>query len=200
MAAPKWKVAGDYFEACNCNASCPCIFLSPPTEGYCDGEAAWHIEKGSFGEVELDGFNVMMAFHAPGTMIDGGWKVALYIDDRGNTQQQEALAQIFSGQAGGQPAALASLVKEVLGVGPATIDYKINGKKRSLKVAGISEAEVEEVEGAGGKRIEIHNAPMALANPEIQAKSVRARLSDKGLSFDLAGKNSFIAPFTYEGP
>jgi hypothetical protein len=28
-----WKVSGSYFETCNCEAACPCIFLSPPTSG-----------------------------------------------------------------------------------------------------------------------------------------------------------------------
>ncbi len=33
--APKWQAKGDYFETCNCETLCPCIFLSPPTEGNC---------------------------------------------------------------------------------------------------------------------------------------------------------------------
>ena len=28
-----WKLEGLYFEACNCDAACPCVFLSPPTMG-----------------------------------------------------------------------------------------------------------------------------------------------------------------------
>lgn len=31
--APNWNAKGDYFETCNCQTLCPCIFLSPPTEG-----------------------------------------------------------------------------------------------------------------------------------------------------------------------
>jgi hypothetical protein len=30
-----WNVEGTYIEACNCEAACPCIFFSPPTEGEC---------------------------------------------------------------------------------------------------------------------------------------------------------------------
>ena len=33
--AQEWKVTGTYFEACNCDVACPCIFLSPPTTGEC---------------------------------------------------------------------------------------------------------------------------------------------------------------------
>ncbi len=67
-------------------------------------------------------------------------------------------------------------------------------------MADVAEAEVEEVAGAAGQRIEIHNAPLSLANPEIQAKTLHARFSDKGLSFTIDDKNSYIAPFAYEGP
>lgn len=198
--AEKWQVSGDYFEACTCDQTCPCIFLSAPTQGYCDALVGWHVERGSYGNVKLDGLNVVMAGHWPGKMIEGGARVALYLDEKGDEGQRQALTQIFSGQAGGPPAAIGALVSEVLGVSPAPIEYRIEGKKRGLRVADVAEAEVEEVEGAGGQRIEIRNAPFSISNPEIQAKTLHARFSDKGLSFSIADKNSYIAPFAYEGP
>jgi hypothetical protein len=198
--AEKWQASGDFFDACTCDQTCPCIFLSPPTEGYCDAVVAWHVERGTYGNVKLDGLNVVMAGHWPGKMIDGGASVALYVDEKGSEEQREALAQIFSGQAGGPPAALAALIGEVLGVGPAPIEYKIEGKKGSLRVGNIAEAEVEEVEGAEGQRVEIHNAPFGMSNPLIQGKALHARFNDKGLSFSIAEKNSYIGPFAYEGP
>jgi len=29
--AEDWSVSGSYMEACNCEAACPCVMLSPPT-------------------------------------------------------------------------------------------------------------------------------------------------------------------------
>ena len=52
-----WMLEGDYFEGCNCNSVCPCIFLQDPDEGYCNLTIAWHIEKGHYGAVELDELN-----------------------------------------------------------------------------------------------------------------------------------------------
>ena len=46
--SPDWRIEGDYFDGCNCKSTCPCIFALDPTEGYCKGLAAWHIEKGHF--------------------------------------------------------------------------------------------------------------------------------------------------------
>lgn len=97
-----WSVNGTYFEACNCAAACPCVFLSAPTEGNCTVVVAWHIDKGSFEGASLDGFNVALLAHSPGHMLQTKWKVALYLDSRASVDQQKALGQIFSGQAGGR--------------------------------------------------------------------------------------------------
>jgi hypothetical protein len=32
----KFRVEGDYFEACSCKVMCSCIFLAPATEDHCD--------------------------------------------------------------------------------------------------------------------------------------------------------------------
>ena len=46
--AVDWKLDGMYFEACNCDAACPCVFLSAPTTGECTVIIGWHIEDGTF--------------------------------------------------------------------------------------------------------------------------------------------------------
>ena len=56
---PKWRVQGDWFDTCNCSVPCPCTFAQPPTTGECEGILAWHINKGSYGDVRLDGLSVM---------------------------------------------------------------------------------------------------------------------------------------------
>ena len=103
-----WHLDGTYFEACNCDVACPCIFLSAPTEGECTVLVAWHIDRGRDGEVSLDGLNAAMAVHAPGHMMQTKWRAALYLDERASEPQQQSLTKIFGGQAGGHPAVLAS--------------------------------------------------------------------------------------------
>ena len=98
--AESWKVNGTYFESCNCATACPCVFLSTPTEGNCTVLLAWHIERGKFGATSLDGLNAALVAHTPGHMMKTKWKVALYLDQRANAEQQKALGGIFSGQAG----------------------------------------------------------------------------------------------------
>ena len=69
--AEKWNVAGTYFEACNCDVACPCVFLSQPTTGECKALIGWHIDEGNQGDVSLDGLNVALYVHSPGNMVEG---------------------------------------------------------------------------------------------------------------------------------
>ncbi len=196
----EWKVNGTYFEACNCNAACPCIFLSPPTTGECKVLIGWHVNKGNFGDTTLDGFNVVLYAHSPGTMTEGNWKAALYLDESASEAQRNALTQIFSGQAGGHPSVLASFISEVVGVKSTPIEYKAEGKRRSLRIPGVAEAEIEAMEGQGGADITVTNHPLcvATAQPAVVAKSKRTSYNDYGLQLEVSEKWGAYSPFTYQ--
>ena len=121
-------VEGDYFEVCNCDVSCNCIWLGAATQDNCDVLLAWHVISGNKDGVDLSGLNAVMAVHSPQRMTDGGWRVALYLDDRASAEQSEALGAVFSGGAGGHLAGLGPLIGEVAGVRPASITFeKSNG-------------------------------------------------------------------------
>jgi hypothetical protein len=153
--AIKWQLAGTYFETCNCEVACPCVFLSAPTTGECTLLVGWHIERASFDNVTLDGLKVALAVYSPGHMAHVKWKAALYFDDKANEAQQQALTQIFTGQAGGHPGMLVSLVGEVLGIKSVAIDYHAEGKRRRMRLADVAEAEIEALAGQGGADITI---------------------------------------------
>ncbi|MFQ5914758.1 MAG: DUF1326 domain-containing protein [Nitrospinota bacterium] len=200
--APKWNLSGTYFETCNCEPACPCVFLSPPTEEECTLFVGWHVHRGNFGDVTLNGFNVALAVHSPGHMAKNKWKVALYLDERASEEQSDALTQIFSGQAGGHPQTLASFVGEVLGVKSAAIDYRAEGKKRSVNIAGVAEAEIEALSGQGDMDITVNNHPLCIApgQPAVVAKSKKLTYRDHGLTWEVSEKNGFFSGFAYEGP
>lgn len=198
--AESWKVNGTYFEACNCAAACPCVFLSAPTEGSCTVILAWHIDQGSFGNTSLNGLNVALLAHTPGHMMQTKWKVALYLDERANADQQKALGGIFSGQAGGHLAVVAPLIGEVMGVKAVPIEYAAKGKQRSLRIPKIAEADIEALEGQGGALVTIQNHPFTAVpgQPAVVSTSKRLKISDYGLSLDLNGKNGFYSAFAYQ--
>jgi len=198
--ADNWKVRGTYFEACNCSIACPCNFTNAPTEGECKVVVAWHVDEGSYGDLDLAGLNVALFAYAPGHMLETKWKVALYIDERASQEQMEALAKIFSGQEGGHLAALGPLIGEVLGVKSVPIDYRAQGTSRSVRIGDIADVEVEAFIGQGDKPVEVHNVPFTVVPdvPLVLAKSKHCRYDDYDLSVDISERNGYYSAFTYQ--
>lgn len=194
-----WNLAGTYFETCNCEAACPCVFTSPPTEGNCTVLVAWHIKQGKFGEVALDGLNVALAVHTPGHMLQTKWKAAAYFDENASQAQNDALHAIFSGKSGGHPATLASFIGEIVGARNVAMRYENDGKHASLTIPGIVGAEIEALEGQAGKPITVDNHPLCIApgKPATVARSKTFGFKDFGMDWKLSGRNGFLSEFDY---
>ncbi|HEU4445735.1 MAG TPA: DUF1326 domain-containing protein [Nitrososphaeraceae archaeon] len=217
--SPDWRLEGDYFDGCNCKSICPCIFALDPTEGDCKGLAAWHIEKGHFtnwtnsdrnsnasnNSINLASLNVVISVRAPGNMLTGSkWKIALYLDEKANNDQKEALTKIFTGQVGGEFfAEMLSRIGEILGTKSVPIEFNIEGKKRrKIKIPSIAEMEIEGLAGSNPD-IEPKVVNPAFSNTPgidpIIARSTRHIYNDHGLEWDNSGKNAFYSRFAY-GP
>jgi hypothetical protein len=195
-----FAVEGDYFEVCNCDVSCNCIWLGSATQDHCDVLLAWHVTSGYQDGTDLSGLNAVMTVRSPKRMTDGGWKVALYLDDRASAEQSEALGAVFSGGAGGHLAGLGPLIGEVAGVRPATITFEKTGGSLHAEVAGALSMSSDQVTGMDGQQpAVIANAPFgAVPQPVRQAHA-------KDVSYhgywtaDFSGTNSFVTDFRYEG-
>jgi hypothetical protein len=125
---PAWRLTGDWFDLCRCRVPCGCTFAQPPDEGQCDGILAWHVREGNYGDVVLDGLNVVMVGSFQGNIWTGeatNSAAGFFMDERAHEQQREALQTIFGGQAGGWPAGFAQLMEEVRGIEFAPIDFEI---------------------------------------------------------------------------
>jgi len=203
LASHNWKLHGDYFEGCNCDSICPCIFLSDPDKGYCNLTAAWHIENGHYDDTELNGLNAVAVFVAPGNMFTGPkMKVAFYLDKNASQEQTDALSKIFSGAAGGFFAAAAKLIGEMVGIKSAPITFGMEGKRRWLHIPEYLNLEIEAVKGSDpNKDSSVTNPAFSLTpgNDAIIARSTKYSYKDHGFEWDSSGKNGFYSKFNY-GP
>lgn len=197
--ANDWKLKGSYFETCDCEAACPCNFLGPPTYGTCTVLVGWHIDEGTFAGTRLDGLSVAFVAHSPGHMLKTKWKVALYLDNRATKAQSDALAQIFSGKAGGLMEKLSGFIGEVAGVRSVPITFHSEGRKRSIRVGEVALADIEAIDGPDGRDTVIHNPPLNLSpgEPLVVARSKRYHFADYGMSIEISNRNGFYAPFAY---
>jgi len=195
-----FSVRGDYFEACNCDISCSCIWLGPATQDVCNLFLAWHVHDGQKDDVDLSGLNAVMTVRTSKQMTDGIWRVALYLDDRATPEQSEALGAVFSGGAGGHLAALGPLIGEVVGVAPASISFDRSGRSLKATVGDVLSMESEEMVGMDGSNPSVITNPLlgVVTQPMTQARAGAVRYSDHW-DAEFSGTNSFITDFAYEG-
>ncbi|MEZ5341199.1 MAG: DUF1326 domain-containing protein [Acidimicrobiales bacterium] len=196
-----WAVNGSYFEACNCEAACPCVFLSPPTTGVCTVLIGWHIDEGHFENIALDGLNVALAVDSPGHMVDTPWRAAVYLDDRASEEQSVALASVFSGAVGGHPAVLAAHIGEILGVVSAPISFESDKATRALRIGDVADVKIMAIAGQGGSPVTIGNHPLCIGPgfDAVVARSEHLRFTDHGYEWELSAKSGFFSPFSYGG-
>jgi hypothetical protein len=201
MTGKNWKLEGDYFESCNCDTVCPCVFLGNPDRGECDVILSWHIERGQFDNTSLDGLNVVAVFHTPGNMWTGPkWKAALYLDERATKEQADALGKIYSGQVGGFFGVIAGFIGELAGVRQVPIKFEVEGKSRTLQIPSAIDLTIEGLEGADkSKEVTISNLPIhAVQNiAAVVAKSTKNSYNDHGMKWDNSGKSGFYSRFAY---
>ncbi|MET7702942.1 DUF1326 domain-containing protein [Streptomyces sp. NPDC005485] len=211
VTIPAWHVAGDWFDVCKCDIPCPCSFAQPPTTGECEGILVWHIREGSYGDVRLDGLNLVMVASFVGNI----WAehsdayAALILDERADDRQREAIQMIFGGQAGSWPAEMMSMAAmEVRGMEFAPIEVEIDEDRAAWRatVPGLVEARAEALSGPTspeGVRVQSTGLPGCETGPGGLATWGRAttdRADAFGFSWNRSGQSSKTITFDWSGP
>jgi hypothetical protein len=207
---PKWHLAGDWFDVCKCTIPCPCTFAQAPSEGDCEGILVWHVRDGSFGEVGLDGLNVVALGVFEGNIWLGETKatMGIYIDERADERQREALQIIFGGHAGGWPGEFANTIGEVRGIEYAPITFEIADDLAywAAEIPGKAKARAEALTGPTtlpGQRVQLHSPPGAEVGPGQIATWGTATIDQAdgfGFNWKREGRSSKHFPFDWEGP
>ena len=180
MATPSWSISGQYFETCSCDFVCPCItgqMAARPSKGSCTFAMAMQIERGSFGNVPLDGIAFVVLGYTPEEMAKGNWSVGLVIDERANAEQREAVTAIASGAAGGPMAPLSGLIGKFLGAEQAPIRIDRSGLKFAVKAGNLVDMAAE---GQKGDRSERDRAdvPRQHRPPCLEPPRSRSRVEE----------------------
>jgi hypothetical protein len=207
---PDWNAKGEWFDVCKCSIPCPCTFAQPPTEGECDGILAWHINEGKYGDVDLSDLSVVAIAGFKGNIWESAtdsW-IGLYIDERADEAQRDALGKIWGGEAGGWMAGFAELIEEVKGIEYAPIDFHVDEDLASwrVEIPGKALGEAEALGGPTtpeGARVQVHNAGGAEVGPgQIATYGVATtdRNDGFGAKWERSGKSSKHFPFDWSGP
>jgi hypothetical protein len=207
---PEWHLAGDWFDICSCDIPCPCEFAQAPTNNACQGMLVWHVRKGRYGDVRLDGFNLLAlaAFEGNIWAGEGKARMGLFIDERADQRQRDALQMIFGGEAGGWPAAFAANIGEVLGIEFVPITFEVAGDLAfwQAEIPGRVVGRAEALTGPTtppGKRVQMINPPGSEVGPGQIAtwgRSQEVRTKGFGLNWTGESRSSKHIPFDWTGP
>ncbi|MGH2772893.1 MAG: DUF1326 domain-containing protein [Actinomycetota bacterium] len=207
--SPKWYLRGDWFDVCKCNIPCPCYFAQTPTTGDCEGVLAWNIREGRFGDVVLDGFSVIALASFVGNIWGGETKanMGIFIDERADPAQREALQTIFGGQAGGWPGGFAEMIGDMRGIEFAPIEFEVSEDLQSwsASIPGKVESRAEALVGptSGGKLVQVHNPPGSEVGPgavATQGVAVMDKADGFNFKWERSGQSSKHMTFDWSGP
>jgi hypothetical protein len=195
-----WRVAGSYFEACNCEAVCPCRRHGDTgggrsTYGICDFALSWLVTDGGYGGFDLSQRQVVMAGSYDDDELDKPWRVALYIDDQADRAQHQALSAIFLGRAGGGTLRnFASTIGEVYAVRAARILLTHSAGHERIEAGDyvrVSTLRPADTEGPVSCGIPGHDHPgTELVTGDFQ-------VSDVPLRWEVTGRCGFATQFAY---
>lgn len=209
---PKWNLSGDWFDVCKCNIPCPCLFAQTPSYGDCEGVMAYHIKHGQYGEISLDGLNVLILDFFKGNVWAGKTKVdiALFFDESANEEQRKAMNMIFTGKAGGFMGQFANLIGDVRGLEYASIKFEVAEDLAywSAEIPGKVFAKGEALTGPmtpPGKRVQTINAPGSEVGPGTVATWGTAVTDEVNVPYfryewKRSGRSSKHIAFNWSGP
>ena len=207
---PEWQLVGDWFDICSCDIPCPCEFAQAPTNNTCQGMLAWHIRNGHFGAIQLNDLSLLALAAFEGNIWAGETKavMGLFIDERADEQQREALQSIFSGQAGGWPASFAAIIGEVRGVEFVPITFEVAGDLAfwRAEIPGKVMGRAEALTGPTtppGQRVQTINPPGSEVGPGQVAtwgQSTEVRTEGFGFRWTGESRSSKHIPFDWSGP
>jgi len=172
----------------------------PADNERCRVVLVFHVASGEIEGVDVSNLTVAVLADTPRQMLDGQWRVGVFMDAAASPKQREKLGAAFSGKLGGPMAGLAPLIGEMLGMEVVPIEYRDDGRRHRVKIGNAAEIEIEDFVPPGSPTGEVSKITGAFhpANSTLTiAKATKSRVKAFGLEFSNDGKNGHSAPFSW---
>lgn len=192
--AQGYQLEGTLLEVCSCETLCPCWIGEDPDQGTCDTVIAYNLTSGTIRGVDVSGLSLVNVAHVPGNILEGNWRVAMYVSEEATDEQMNAILDAFGGKLGGPLADLAQLIGEVVGVERAPVSHSISDGAGTLKVGDKVDCAMAPYRGPDGSITTLNNsifstvpgAPAYVAKAEYE----RIDIPEHGYQWELEGKNA----------
>jgi hypothetical protein len=171
---------------------------------------AYHVREGAYGDTGLNRLNViaLAMFTGNAWARENPVSLGIFMDQRANEPQREALQMVFSGRAGGWMGIFAELMGEVRGLEfvPITFEVAEDLAFWRAEIPGRLKAFAEALSGPTtppGTRVQLLNAPGSEVGPGqvvTWGKAVDNEVDGFGFHWSWAGRSSKHIPFDWTGP
>ena len=197
-----WRIAGGYFESCNCEAICPCRMVAGvpggrSTNGVCFGALSWQVEEGHAGDVDLGGLDAALVYRYSDDEERSPWTFNVHVDERGDERQRAALGDILVGKIGGSLILALPWVRKpatLLEVKTSRIEVEIGPKLNELRIGSAVEMRAStpfETDDRVSCIVPGHHR----AGTELVAD--HQRVADGPFEWELTGNCAFVTRFEY---
>jgi hypothetical protein len=197
----EWRIAGRYFESCNCEAICPCRMIGGrpggrSTYGECLGVLAWAIDDGIADGVELGGLLAGLTLRYDDDEPGSPWRFILHVDERAASEQADALRGIFLGERGGDVMRLPWLRKpsELIEVRSSAIALTADGPGYELRIGAA-------VDVRANRPVETDETVACVIpgyeRPGTELYTEHFVVDDTPYAWELAGNCAFATDFDY---
>jgi hypothetical protein len=197
-----WRIAGRYFESCNCDAICPCRTIGGrpggrSTAGICFGALSWLIDDGQAGGVELAGLCAALLFRYDDDEPGSPWRFVVHVDARGDGPQRAALTNILLGRLGGDDVLRLPWVRkpsDLLEVKTSAVEIRHGPAGYELRVG-------EEVALGAKRAVPTDESVTCIVpghhEPGTELYADRFSVGDSPFEWELAGNCAFASNFAY---
>ena len=199
-----WRIRGNYFESCNCDAICPCRRIDGvpggrSTHGVCMGVLSWLIEEGAADGTDLSGLPVALAGRYSDDEPGSPWTWILYLDVRASAEQRTALEGIFTGRFGGDVGShfpWAWKASELVAVRSVEIDVDHTRRRQRLRIRNRVSVRIRD-RYRGGETVTCVIPGHERAGNELVAEELV--VEDGPLAFNYRGVCGYGSTFDYTG-
>ena len=199
-----WHLRGSYFEACNCEAICPCRRIDGTpggrsTHGVCMGVLSWLIADGAAGDVDLAGLPVALAIRYSDDEPGSPWSWILYLDAHATGEQRAALEAIFSGELGGDALThfpWAWKASQRVAVRSVAIDVEHTRRRQRLRIRDKVSVQIRD-RHPGAETVTCIIPGHDREGEELITD--RLTVSDETLAFSYSGVCGYATTFDYTG-
>ena len=198
----QWHLNGELIGACNCDWGCPCNFNARPTNGWCQGTYAWHIQDGRFGDVVLDGLFMSWTGQFPGPVHEGKGKTQWIVDAKANGPQRESLLTLFKGEVGGPFTIFAAVTETAIDPIFVAFEASMDGLDSRLSAEGVLEIGLTTMKTpvtGEPEDVQLIKPTGFTSKKSVLGTSTHYRYTG-GFQHDHSGKYAEFAPFEYAGP